>query len=240
MNSKQLVERAKNKVRAKTIVLAGSEIEPCLGSPCGGGGNVCDNCDKAEEIREARDTLALEKIKAIGYVIEYNPPPIPMRNCDWQYAHQDYDGPEDHRCGCGPDPETCLDWIMDYEAEHCPSDEVAKIIADGRKEQGDRIRDQMLRCTDVSKLRDLENRFKRVREAEAEMVEWIGIKNEELSFEEIVEQIKSLPLTMIPAVMTEAAKAGYEKNCFVDGGASTLVHRIENEIGRHRKEKNCS
>lgn len=27
--------------------------------------------------------------------ISYNPPPIPVRNCDWQYCHKDFDGAED-------------------------------------------------------------------------------------------------------------------------------------------------
>jgi hypothetical protein len=34
--------------------------------------------------------------------IDHNPPPIPFRNCDWQFWHDDYDGAEDacdDRCG---------------------------------------------------------------------------------------------------------------------------------------------
>ncbi len=34
-----------------------------------------------------------------GYNIVHDPPPIPIRACDWQYAHNGYDGPEDGRCG---------------------------------------------------------------------------------------------------------------------------------------------
>ncbi len=42
-----------------------------------------------------------------NYFIEYDPPPIPIRSCDWQFAHKDYDGapedsfgpPMDKRCG---------------------------------------------------------------------------------------------------------------------------------------------
>ena len=33
------------------------------------------------------------------YVIEHNPPPIPVRSHDWQFWHRDYDGPEDDRLG---------------------------------------------------------------------------------------------------------------------------------------------
>jgi len=57
----------------------------------------------------------------------------------------------------------------------------------------------------------------------------------ELSFEQIIEQIKSLPSTMIPAVLAETVKVGYDKNLFVDGGASVLVHKIETEISKPGK-----
>ena len=33
------------------------------------------------------------------YTIEYNPKPIPIRTKDWDYVHDDYDGPEDNRLG---------------------------------------------------------------------------------------------------------------------------------------------
>ena len=34
--------------------------------------------------------------------IDFDPPPIPTRNCDWQFWHDDFDGAEDandNRCG---------------------------------------------------------------------------------------------------------------------------------------------
>jgi len=34
--------------------------------------------------------------------IEHDPPPIPVRSCDWQFWHDDYDGApdgNDRRCG---------------------------------------------------------------------------------------------------------------------------------------------
>ncbi len=34
-----------------------------------------------------------------GYEIRFDPPPIPDRRHDWAYAHRDYDGPPDPRCG---------------------------------------------------------------------------------------------------------------------------------------------
>jgi hypothetical protein len=40
-----------------------------------------------------------EQIKYRGYVIVHEPPSIPSRAFDWQFWHEDYNGPEDHRCG---------------------------------------------------------------------------------------------------------------------------------------------
>ena len=34
-----------------------------------------------------------------NYVIEWNPKPIPNRKHDWDWVHEDYDGPGDKRCG---------------------------------------------------------------------------------------------------------------------------------------------
>lgn len=37
--------------------------------------------------------------------ITYDPPPIPVRTCDWQFWHDDYDGAPDagdSRCGHAP------------------------------------------------------------------------------------------------------------------------------------------
>ncbi len=41
------------------------------------------------------------------FIINYDPPPIPVRCCDWQFWHKDFDGapnnpgegPGDNRCG---------------------------------------------------------------------------------------------------------------------------------------------
>ena len=49
----------------------------------------------------------MNKVAYRGWWITYDPPPIPTRNCDWQYWHDDYDGapmygdegPADNRCG---------------------------------------------------------------------------------------------------------------------------------------------
>ncbi|WP_300573501.1 hypothetical protein [Phenylobacterium sp.] len=41
-------------------------------------------------------------------------PPIPgWQKFAWTYAHKDYDGPEDGRCGCAESPDACkaeIDW----------------------------------------------------------------------------------------------------------------------------------
>jgi hypothetical protein len=31
--------------------------------------------------------------------IEFDPPPMPLRTCDWLWVSEDYDGPGDDRCG---------------------------------------------------------------------------------------------------------------------------------------------
>lgn len=46
--------------------------------------------------------LTAAPVKEVRYgrwMISYEPPPIPTRNCDWQFVHDDYDGPEDRRAG---------------------------------------------------------------------------------------------------------------------------------------------
>lgn len=43
-----------------------------------------------------------QDIEYRGYRISYDPPPIPTRNCDWQWSHRDYDGEGDPRHGFSP------------------------------------------------------------------------------------------------------------------------------------------
>jgi hypothetical protein len=53
-----------------------------------------------------------------GYNIVHNPPAIPIRSCDWQYAHNGYDGPEDGRCGSAAsleDAKQYIDELIDDE-----------------------------------------------------------------------------------------------------------------------------
>ena len=57
------------------------------------------------------------------YTIYYDPPPIPLRSCDWHFVHDDYDGgpehsgdnPTDDRCGDGPTKEDCMRQIDELE-----------------------------------------------------------------------------------------------------------------------------
>ena len=46
-----------------------------------------------------------------GYNIIHDPPAIPIRSCDWQYAHNGYDGPEDGRCGSAASLEDAKEYI---------------------------------------------------------------------------------------------------------------------------------
>ena len=115
-----LVDRAHRKAVRDEQAIAGREIKRCTGPHCYVGDDICDNCSENERTIEARESIALKTIKSLGYVIEYNPPPIPMRCCDWQYAHEDFDGApdaNDPRCGTGPDPESCLAEIEEIEEE---------------------------------------------------------------------------------------------------------------------------
>lgn len=55
--------------------------------------------------------------------IEFNPPPIPTRACDWQFWHDDYDGApdaNDNRCGSAAtldDAKMEIDMIDDMDRE---------------------------------------------------------------------------------------------------------------------------
>ena len=54
------------------------------------------------------------------YVIEYRPPPIPVRSSDWQFSHIDFDGAPDsgdRRCGTGESFEQCVEFINELELE---------------------------------------------------------------------------------------------------------------------------
>lgn len=61
------------------------------------------------------EARAREAIAYGNWLIDFNPPPIPTRHCDWQFWHKDYDGPEDTRCGHGASLIDCMNQIDDLE-----------------------------------------------------------------------------------------------------------------------------
>jgi hypothetical protein len=48
------------------------------------------------------------------FSLSFDPPPIPVRVCDWHAIHKDYDGPEDGRFFHGPSVSDLLAQIDDY------------------------------------------------------------------------------------------------------------------------------
>jgi hypothetical protein len=56
-------------------------------------------------------------VNLADWIIDYDPPPIPSRKCDWHFRHKDFDGPGDYRQGHGSSYEDCLDQIADMEED---------------------------------------------------------------------------------------------------------------------------
>ena len=63
-----------------------------------------------------------QRIEYRGFVITYDPPPIPSRAYDWRWVAEDYDGAEDAydtRIGAAASLEAAKaevdEWIADYE-----------------------------------------------------------------------------------------------------------------------------
>lgn len=53
-----------------------------------------------------------------SYRYYYDPPPIPIRQCDWHCYHKDYDGPGDDRSGSAPSEEAIkqlIDGLIEEE-----------------------------------------------------------------------------------------------------------------------------
>ncbi len=59
-----------------------------------------------------------------GYKIYHDPPPIPTRTEDWQFVHEDYDGPGDPRCGSAASLDACKQEIDEIEFDRL---EMAKL-----------------------------------------------------------------------------------------------------------------
>ena len=49
------------------------------------------------------------------YTIRYDPLPIPIRDHDWLFVHDEYNGPPDPRCGTGASFEDCRAQIDELE-----------------------------------------------------------------------------------------------------------------------------
>ena len=57
----------------------------------------------------------MAKTEYKGYLITFDPKPIPFRGCDFDYAHVDFDGPGDRRCGNAGSVQDCMDLIDELE-----------------------------------------------------------------------------------------------------------------------------
>jgi len=54
------------------------------------------------------------------WIIQYDPPPIPVRSFDWHYEHRDFDGAPDSgdtRYGHAPSLAEAIEAIDDHEAD---------------------------------------------------------------------------------------------------------------------------
>jgi hypothetical protein len=54
-----------------------------------------------------------------GYRIKFDPPPIPVRNMDWDWCPVDYDGPEDPRGGRASSMDDAKAWVDEELEELC-------------------------------------------------------------------------------------------------------------------------
>ncbi len=67
--------------------------------------------------------LPVTKVQHGDWTIYFDPPPIPVRNCDWHFAHKDYDGAPDAcdmRYGHSGSVEECIreiEFIEDLESQ---------------------------------------------------------------------------------------------------------------------------
>lgn len=59
----------------------------------------------------------MSETKYRNCTITYNPKPIPIRDLDWDWVHDDYDGPGDNRYGSASSELSCKEQIDDCLAE---------------------------------------------------------------------------------------------------------------------------
>lgn len=84
----------------------------------------CMRCDGLVRMKKVEPFLWACSCGAIhderhyrGYHITYDPPPIPDRRHDFQFAHVDYSGPGDPRCGTAATHADCIQLIDELESE---------------------------------------------------------------------------------------------------------------------------
>ena len=58
----------------------------------------------------------MSKFVPKGWTISYNPPPIPMRDFDYDFSHVDYDG-DSELCGVGASVGDCIRQIEELEQD---------------------------------------------------------------------------------------------------------------------------
>jgi hypothetical protein len=64
--------------------------------------------------------LAASPVQQVRYgrwMITYDPKPIPYRRNDWDFVHDEYDGPEDRRCGTAASIAQAMAEIDEIEEE---------------------------------------------------------------------------------------------------------------------------
>jgi len=83
-----------------------------------------------------------EPVAYRGYIINHDQTPIPIRNHDWQFAHEEYDGPEDRRIGSAGSLEDAKreidEMLLDAEEGMTPYDSV-DYISDDDFGEGDTV-----------------------------------------------------------------------------------------------------
>lgn len=112
---------------ARAILTALAETA-AAGPSEGGGGNevsVAESTD-APACGAAEDAQRKSEESYRGFRIDYDPPPIPVRDCDWHWTHEDYDGPEDNRYGHAPSLEAAKADIDFWHEENGDAVEAGK------------------------------------------------------------------------------------------------------------------
>lgn len=70
---------------------------------------------EASEVTDEELAHHGEPVRYRGYIIQFDPPPIPIRSMDWHYVHENYDGPEDSRHGHAASYQACKDEIDEID-----------------------------------------------------------------------------------------------------------------------------